>query len=88
MKVDEFPVVELVHDINFLLDEFLFHCTWYRYEFGSEDVTGRPLSAAMYDTKRACAYNSICTLCELWFLGYGEILIILALKSYLLFYCK
>lgn len=51
-------MVQLVHNVNFLLDQLLLHGAGDRDELGREVVTGRTLAASVNDAERACAYNS------------------------------
>lgn len=66
MQIDQLPVMQLVHDVNFLLDQLLLHCSGNGDEFGREVVSGGTLAASVDDAECACAYNSGWYLMPLW----------------------
>lgn len=55
VQIDQFGVVQLIHDVDLLSDQFLLHYVRYRDEFGGEDVAGGPLSATVHHSERAGA---------------------------------
>lgn len=67
VKVDQFPVVQLVHDVDLLLDELLLHSAGDRDELRGEVVAGGSLAAPVHDAESACAYNIDIHLMPPWF---------------------
>ena len=47
MKVDEFIMMQMVHDINFFSNQSFFHCVWNRDEFGCENISGFDFAASV-----------------------------------------
>lgn len=58
VQINQFPVMQMIHNIDFLLDQLFLHSSSDWYKLSCEVVAGSAFATPMYYTERACAYDS------------------------------